>query len=176
MLGSVIQRKTTALFKLFDMNGDGYWERSDFEQFVERLARAQGLEPGSEKLDAVSQVYMQIWDGLRAADADGDGRVTVEEALSYQEQTFTPEVVTGFARVVFPTLDHDGDGAIGPEEYRQYLSTSPAFDTTAADETFRRLDTDGDGRITAAEFEQLYLEYFLSDDPDAPGSSLWGPF
>jgi Ca2+-binding EF-hand superfamily protein len=175
VLGTVVQRKTTALFRIFDANGDGYWERSDFEQFVERVAQERGLDPGSPEVEALSGVFMQLWESLRAADTDGDDRVTLDEALAFQDQNFTPEAVTGFAQVIFPVLDSDGDGAIGIDEYRSLLKSS-SIDPAVADEIFPRLDADGDGQISRAEFEQLYQEYFLSDDADAPGSSLWGPF
>ena len=45
-----------------------------------------------------------------------------------------------------------------------------------ADETFAKLDTDGDGHLSGDEWEQLFLDFFPSDDADAPGSWLWGPF
>lgn len=161
--------------QIFDGNKDGYWEKSDFEQFVERMATARGYEVGSPEVEALPDVYMGLWESMEPADADGDGRVSLEDALAFQEQHFTPEAVTSFAQVIFPVLDTDGDGEIGFEEYQDYLRTS-SIDPAVADEVFPRLDTNGDGRITRAEFEQLYLEYFLSNDADVPGSSLWGPF
>ncbi len=175
MLGPVRQRKTEALFRLFDYDGDGYWEREDFDTFVARLADARGLAPDSPEVRSLAEVYLQVWYALATADADGDGKVTLDEALAFQETNFTPEAVVGFARVTFPVLDSDGDGVIGKDEYRQYL-TSSKIDPSVADETFAKLDTDGDGRLTRDEWDQLFLDFFLSDDPDAPGSWLWGPF
>lgn len=40
---------------------------------------------------------------------------------------------------------------------------------------FAKLDLDGDGYISAAEFTRLYLEFFTSEDPEAPGNWFWGP-
>ena len=175
MLNSVIQRKTVVLFKMFDANGDGFWDENDFEQFFERIARSRGAEVDSPEMQELSKVFLQIWDGLKAADSDGDGRVSLDEAMEYQEQNITPEAATSYAQVVFPMLDADGDGEIGLEEYRAYLETG-FHDPPAAEELFPKLDANGDGRISRSEFEQLYREFFLSEDPDAPGSSLWGPF
>jgi Ca2+-binding EF-hand superfamily protein len=175
VLGSVVQRKTTALFRIFDSDSDGYWQRSDFERFVERMAHDQGSDTESQEVQALAGVYMQLWEAMRPADTDGDARVSLDEALAFQEQNFTSEGVVAFARAIFPVLDSDGDGTIGLDEYRSLLKTS-SVDPAIADEVFPRLDGNGDGRITSSEFEQLYLEYFLSDDADAPGSSFWGPF
>jgi len=52
---------------------------------------------------------------------------------------------------------------------------SVSIDAAAADEAFERLDLDGDGVISKDEFARLYLEFFTSEDPEAPGSWFWGP-
>ncbi len=61
MLGPVRLRKTEALFKLFDYDGDGYWEREDFDIFVGRLADARGLAPGTPEVRSLAEVYLQVW-------------------------------------------------------------------------------------------------------------------
>jgi len=63
---------------------------------------------------------------------------------------------------------------IGPDEYRDFLdclSVAPSD----ADAAFAKMDLDGDGHISREEFAQLYLEYFTTEDPDAPASAFWGP-
>ena len=123
---------------------------------------------------SLAEVYLQVWYALAAADADGDGKVTVDEALAFQETNFTREAVVGFARVTFPVLDSDGDGVIGKDEYRQYL-TSSKIDPSVADETFAKLDTDGDGHLTGDEWEQLFLDFFLATTPTPPAAGCGGP-
>ena len=85
--------------------------REDFDTFVARLADARGFAPDAPEVRSLAEVYLQVWYALAAADADGDGKVTVDEALAFQETNFTREAVVGFARVTFPVLDGDGDGA-----------------------------------------------------------------
>jgi Ca2+-binding EF-hand superfamily protein len=85
-----------------------------------------------------------------------------------------PEL-TAWADAFFHLLDADGDGVIGRHEYRN-LMLSVSIEGAVADESFRRLDLDGDGQLSRSEFTQLYLEFFSSDDPEAPGSCFWGPF
>ncbi|MGW1128043.1 EF-hand domain-containing protein [Streptomyces sp. NPDC002526] len=39
---------------------------------------------------------------------------------------------------------------------------------------FSELDTDGDGAISRHEFIRVVREHFLCNDPEAPGSILFG--
>jgi len=43
-----------------------------------------------------------------------------------------------------------------------------------ADEAFDRIDADDSGIISLDEFARLYVDFFLSEDPDAPASWFWG--
>jgi len=43
-----------------------------------------------------------------------------------------------------------------------------------ADESFDRIDADDSGMISLDEFARLYVDFFLSEDPDAPASWFWG--
>ena len=72
-------------------------------------------------------------------------------------------------------MDTDKDGKVSVPEYSAYLT---AWGTTDAEiiEPFRRLDRDGDGYLTADELRQNAEEFFFSDDPEAAGNWLVGPF
>jgi Ca2+-binding EF-hand superfamily protein len=39
-----------------------------------------------------------------------------------------------------------------------------------------RLDLDGDGHITREEFDSLFMEFVGSEDEDALGNWLFGPY
>ncbi|MFD5619714.1 hypothetical protein [Streptomyces yangpuensis] len=43
-------------------------------------------------------------------------------------------------------------------------------------EAFHRLDRDGDGTVDPAEIDAAVVEFFTSDDPNAPGIWLYKPF
>lgn len=42
-------------------------------------------------------------------------------------------------------------------------------------QAFRILDTSGDDTVSRPEFLQAIRQYFLLNDPDAPGSLFFGP-
>lgn len=68
---------------------------------------------------------------LKAADANGDGVLTRDEALA-------------FAAKRFDALDANHDGRLGADEVRA------SFEARRA-EHWKKLDTDGDGRVSLAE-------------------------
>jgi hypothetical protein len=49
------------------------------------------------------------------------------------------------------------------------------IDPTYSSEAFRRLDRDGDGELSHEEFRAAIVEFYLSDDENAPGNWLLGP-
>lgn len=68
---------------------------------------------------------------LKAADANGDGVLTRDEALAFAAQRFD-------------RLDADHDGRLTADEVRASFRQKRA-------ERWKKLDTDGDGRISKAE-------------------------
>ena len=87
----------------------------------------------------------------------------------------SPDAIAEAARTVFDAMDADGDGTISVDEHRAFLRAY-GVDDASASEHFARFDTDGDGSISRAEFEVLVVDFFQSNDPEAPGSWLWGAF
>ena len=76
--------------------------------------------------------------------------------------------------MIFDFADADGDGRIAEREHLAFLGAYGVA-TDAARESFRRLDQDGDGFIRQDEFLQSAEDFFLGDDPNAPGTWLFGP-
>ena len=71
--------------------------------------------------------------------------------------------------------DKDRDGRIARAEYLG-VAQSYAMTQEEAEEAFQHLDRDGDGYIDKDEMMLDTLEFFTSDDPDAPGNWLVGRF
>lgn len=79
------------------------------------------------------EVNASVAERFAAADADKDGRVTLEEFKAYRLTEMQPMKVRAFQR-----LDRDGDGKV----------TRAEFDRIS-DRMFARLDRDGDGELKA---------------------------
>jgi juvenile hormone diol kinase len=122
---------------------------------------------------------MTFWNGLeQVARARGASQVTVTDWLEYwdkilQSPAMYDEMVPPIGRTLFSILDHDGDGAVTADEYAQTLTNS-GVDASEAGSVFERLDTNHDGLLSVDEFVALADQFFRSEDPAAPGNSLFG--
>lgn len=179
MLTEFQQRKLSNLFAIHDLDHDGALRRDDYVEYTRRLAAERGLPPGSAKHDELLSKFLGFWNALnQGADANGDNRVTLPEWLTFFDRMLTARNATVDLRPigdsVFGMLDKNGDGVITIEEYR-WLFSSGGVSPALADDSFRRIDVDRDGRVTPSELSSHLSEFFLSNDPAAPGNWLFGP-
>ena len=177
MAGSVKDEKMAHILALLDQNKDGWLGVDDAEAWVDRLAAIRQWSPGSDGYVRLENMLTDVMRNLVEDPAAVDGKLplpALRDALYSFAEPGRPEL--GFwAAGFFQVLDADEEGIIGPDEYRDFMA-SVNVDSAVADETFVRLDLNGDGRLSRDEFAELYLEFFRSDDPEAPGSWLWGPW
>jgi juvenile hormone diol kinase len=181
MLTEFQKRKLTVLFHHQDMDHDGFLGKADYEQFVKRSGEVQKYPPGSAQYEAFYAQNMAVWEQVRqVADKDGDNRVSLEEFLESYDVTLSDEklydqFLTQYANSAFALWDRDGDGRLSGVEYVAF-SVCFGLGEEAAREAFRHLDRDGSGHLTTEEYLKRIGEFFLSEDPDAPGNWLVGPY
>ncbi|WP_017569724.1 EF-hand domain-containing protein [Nocardiopsis halotolerans] len=151
-------------FRLWDANGNGVIERSDFETEANDIVSRLGAE-GSAKGDQLKQAYLAMFDHL--AQAAGTQRMSQEQFVQAAEQEIISKGDAGFASVVQPTiqaivdvLDVSGDGEISPEEMQKWFAAI-GLEGAAADRAFSELDTDGSGKLSTAELVSAVRDYHL---------------
>jgi Ca2+-binding EF-hand superfamily protein len=182
MLTELQIRKLTVLFQHHDLDNDGYLARADYEEYARRMCEALDLAPGSPQCDAVYAQTLAAWDTevLRAFDTDGDNRVSLEEHLAAYDVSINDPVLRkrlqqDYADSMVKLWDRDGDGRLSDTDYVALLGCY-GVPEEAARQAFRHLDRDGDGYLLAEELLKAVEEFHLSDDPDAPGNWLVGPY
>ena len=178
MLTELQKRKFTRMFDAFDADHSGYLEFADVQTVLTNLAQLTGMVVGSPQYEAALSGFRLRWEHTRQfADTSRDDRLTLDEWLAYCEALLrSPELfeqdlgsmISGNAKL----MDRDGDGLISLEEFVAVRGNLDS-DNTAV---FERLDRNGDGYISRDEFVEAYRQFFLSDDPDAPGNWFFGPF
>ncbi|WP_411103102.1 EF-hand domain-containing protein [Streptomyces sp. cmx-4-9] len=175
MAGTFKQRKIRGMFAAFDVDGDGYLQRDDFEALAGRWGRLPGVEAGSELQARVDAVSLGWWETLlAAADADNDGKVDIDEFFSVVDRLPSMRAaVTATADTLFDAVDQNGDGRISRTEHRRLIEAWHGLEVDT-DEVFALLDLDGDGHLSRSEFATLWTQFWLSDDPADPGNHVCG--
>lgn len=145
-------------FQLWDSNGNGRIERSDFETEATRLVKAFGETTQSAKGRAVMDAYLGMYDQLssKAGPSAKDG-ITEEQFTSVIESLVFQQGDAGFSRVVRPTItaivglcDTDNDGQVSPAEFKTWLKVI-GVDRSKAETAFQQIDTDSDGYLSVDE-------------------------
>ena len=76
---------------------------------------------------------------------------------------------------MFEATDQNHDGRISAEEYHQLIEAWNGVDTDT-DAVFPLLDLNHDGHVSREEFTELWSQFWAGDDPDAPGTWVFGRF
>lgn len=170
MASDLQQQKVSIVFSAMDADDDGFLERADFEALTERWVALRSADP-----ERLRETMMRWWDVLReASDHNGDEKVTLPEVLTAVDRLGTMlDLVVATAESMFEAVDEDGDGRITAAEYGRMIRAWTDADTPT-DEVFDGLDLDGDGVISKSEFARHWVEFWAGDDPDAPGTHVFG--
>lgn len=173
------KRKIDRMFAALDLDGDGFIERSDYTDRVERVSRARRWRRDSPEYERNRHAALEHWDGLcEIADVDADGKVSRDEFQRYAEiflddRDAIRSYAHGDAQLLFDAMDTDSDDRVSAAEYRDYLAAC-GIDTAMADDFFDYADLDRDGFITRAELAHAVQEFLLSENPEAAGNYLFG--
>jgi Ca2+-binding EF-hand superfamily protein len=177
-LSEFSDQKTNRIFRVFDTDGDGVIERSDFDLAAGRAGEAFGLGPDSPAAQALQQANSHLWTVLAAADTDGDGRISLADskdaATGLQADPAYAAALDALFDALVAIADGDGDGKLTQDEYIRLFAARAGVAEDHAGVAFRRIDTDGDGFVTAEEIKAAIREYHLNDDPESAGAWLLG--
>lgn len=179
MLSELHDRKAVHYFNLIDEDGNGIVEASDFALRAQRLATAQNVTTEGRREELREQV-VTWWDHICIiADFDGDARVTLSEWKAYwrsiqrgvERDDQTLQTLHRAARSTLRAVDRDDNGRITRSEYAAWLD---AWGGEGSDDAFNQLDRGGKGFLNEEDLVVAVQEFYLSDNPEAPGNVLYG--
>ena len=166
-------------FAVFDIDGNGVWQRADYEQLTRRLCDAFGQAADSAACRAVATGQRALFDALLAhMDADGDQQITPGEFTgsfghAIADRPGFDSAVATAATTLLHLADQDGNGVLDVAEYARLAGAYGASAAEAAG-AFARLDLDGNGVLDAAELTAAIGQFFASRDASAPGNLAFG--
>lgn len=181
MLGDLQRRKAAYYFDLIDEDDNGVIEPADFELRADRLAETLQVVAEEER-EELRRRIMGWWEHLSSlADANADGQITRDEwrmywtrfkvAVSMGNNRRSIENLERAARHTFRAIDRSNSGRITEERFLNWLA---AWDVEADRSVFRQLDRKGTGYLSEEDLAEATTEFYLSNDPSAPGNVLYG--
>ncbi|XP_010271345.1 PREDICTED: probable calcium-binding protein CML25 [Nelumbo nucifera] len=134
-----------AVFKKFDMNGDGKISWSELGSIMENL----GNPVTEEELQKM----------VKVVDLDGNGFIDLNEFIDLNTNGVDSEKAVEDLRHAFMIFDTDGNGSISPEELQAVFRSLGDDKCSIADckKMIRGVDCDGDGLISFEEFKNMMM-------------------
>merc|ERR1712002_1187797 len=172
---------------LYDIDNNGVLDKNDFKCLAVRntLLENSGNFP-TDRFQANCKVMENLWNEIaELADFDKNGEVDVDEFKKAVQDNCVgksydsfPPMFRVFIENQFRSIDVNGDGLIGVDEYRLDVITRMAFmDIKEIDDAYDKLVTDADkaaGGIGLKRYCELYGQFIGSKD-EGPFMYLFGP-
>lgn len=165
-----LDRKLTHRFRTHDIDGDGFIERSDFEESVARLGAEFGHDPDSPELQELMRLSVGLWEKL-AAGADHDGRISEAEykaafaAALIDDPDSLEQGYIPYVAAILRVADADGDGRLTVDDQVRWTRALMRLPEEHVRDGFRQTDADGDGYITTSEVLDDVRGYYFELDP-----------
>lgn len=179
LMPDVIHDKCDRLFALYDADGNGHLDHEDVKLMVNRILIGSNVPADSPKAAALEADYDAWWRALLAhADVNGDGVITRDEFRTTMSGLSAADpalhnTVRQAVDAVFSALDSDDDNKI-PATALVAMFSRGGLSQDDATEAARVFDLDSDGTITREEYATRWLDFFTTDDPEAPASRILG--
>ncbi|XP_013420856.1 sarcoplasmic calcium-binding proteins I, III, and IV [Lingula anatina] len=177
------KKKLRHVFDIFyDINKDGVIEWKDFKIAIEKICDLHGWPQGREKHTTATETMQEIWKALlKYADKNKDKKVSTEEwylmwteSIKASKNTGAlPDWVNRYREFMFYVNDTSGDDIIDMNEYKTVYKSYGITDADC-ESAFNKFSENQAVKITKDEFAELFMEYFVSDDPNAKGNALFG--
>lgn len=176
MLSEFRKKKILHVFNtLFDSDKSGSIDKNDLEDIANKIAKVRGFQPGDAKFKEIQDTLQTIWGLMQRGDVNNDGEVSAKEWIDMcDEYTKKPDSPWQNAcmKFIFDIEDSSKDGSIDAGEFSTIFATF-GLSKEEAVQAFNKLSK-GKSNVTWGEFQELWKEYFTSDDPNAAGNFIFG--
>ncbi|CAG4982075.1 unnamed protein product [Colias eurytheme] len=180
MVSDFRKKKLLFVFKtIFDADESGEVEKQDFDLFLERISKLLGWKESDVVYQVAQESLAKIWKGISCgADTDKDGKVTADEWLAMWDlpasvcRSCFNEWQKLFCKVFFYIQDKSSDGAVDCQEFVD-VHAAIGLPKEEASEAFNKL-SQGKSGVSWEDYQQLFKEFFIADDVNAPGNYIFG--
>jgi EF hand domain-containing protein len=172
------QRKLEKAYGSIDVDQDGVITALDVTALAQIWCETYDLPPRSADWFAIHAAGQKLFREMPGSTGpDGVKHVTAADWVRWGDDARFPEFVENtaipFSMAVFDAADKDDDGKIDRAEMMA-AQIRGGMSEVETKQAFGILDTDGDGYVTHDEYVRAARDFYLSDDPEAPGNSIAG--
>merc|ERR1711994_524722 len=173
---------------MYDIDNNGFLDKNDFECLAVRNTVIETKGKWCENVYKKNQEIMaNLWNEIAdLADFNKDGEVTTAEFKKAIQANCVGKAYTDFPSAFkmfidgfFKTIDIDGDGSVGLDEYRSDCVKRMAYKSIKElDDAYEKLLTEEDkknGGITLERYLELYAHFIGNPDETCNGCFLFGP-
>ncbi|WP_327072114.1 EF-hand domain-containing protein [Kitasatospora purpeofusca] len=178
----VLDRKLKRAFALFQ--GEDKSAPVDRAYFAGLAHHQAATFPGTPaaKIEDLEASFTTFWDRYLVHRAAADGTLTGEgfssaiaSALETDRTAFLSDI-GNVAQCWYAVADSNDDHVIDRDEYTKLYGVLFPLTADELATGFAKMDRDGNGVISHDEVRAASLEYWTSNDPEARGNWLFGPF
>lgn len=193
-LGLLQRRKQAHFFRIIDVDQDGQIGWPDFARYLQRAEMLAGWGRESPILSRAEEDLRSWWQALiaphikqRGEGSETEARLVLNDWLNFWGAltvVIAGEAAEGgraalhsmeeSARIHFQLFDSDQDTLFSALDYANWMAAWGVQGDVGSN--FRRLDQDRDGFLRRQEIVGYLREFHLSNDPEAVGNYLYGPF
>lgn len=178
MVSDFRRKKLLFVFSTFlDTDKSGSVTKEDFEQAAKKIADLKGWADGDPDYEKVKESNQKVWELLQEeADGDGDGVITQDEWITMwdtiikKQGSELSEWQTENCKQMFKFIDSGNDDAIDEEEFVASYSHYGVSKEDAS-EAFKKAAS-GKDSLTLEDFQELWKQFFVSEDPEEPGNYI----
>jgi len=173
---------------MYDIDNNGYLDKNDFECLAVKNTVVE-LAGGwaKDKYEANHKIMTNLWNEIaELADFNKDGQVSCEEFSKAVHNVCIGKKLAEFPASIkamieeqFKTVDVNGDGSVGLDEFRLDCVNRMAYlSIDVVDGAFNKLCNDADkkaGGLSLARYQELYADFLSCTDESNPAVYLFGP-
>lgn len=176
-LSELLRKKNTVWFNMVDQNKDGFLTIEDFQIAQANWNSLFEHQPTHPLYMTIAGYWTGMWEGLKIADTDQDGKVSLEEFFAFIDMARQMEGYTAmglaWGQTSIDAFDANHDGVISLEEWKRIYAIN-GLSEELAERTFPILDGDGDGVLSPEEYLKRIEEFMMVEEGDAPGNHFYG--
>lgn len=171
-------RKLDRWFASFDADADGVIDAVDFAGMAQLYCDAYEVPTRSDVWRRMHASARVVWHAIeRRIGSAQPARLTRDEWVAWlgsgEYADFVERAAIPFSLTAFSIADADGDGRCDVHEMMAAQRRS-GMSEAEVHRSFDMLDGDGDGYVEVADFVQALRDFYLGDDPAAPGNYMAG--